>query len=222
MKAYLPKGCSDNDFDHIRADGMWYQPWQGGYYDILKSGYPKPKFKTTILAELHGPVTADFLHGGTGKVPFLVSHRAKHAIRRAKLRGIRFSRVEIATVATKGRRRRRPKSGEPEDVILKSKHQVDVEKPILHAVYVTGRVEVVPKYRTGRCPGFGYITPYELLKSHHSPDLWRPTIDGRTFQDSWAYCSERFSQFVTANKFTNIAFTPFEEHMASFRLSINE
>ena len=81
MRAFYPTGIADCDYSRIRADGMWYQHWQAGYHDVLERGYPRPKYKTTILAELHSPNTPDFLHGGAADVPFLVSPRTKKIIR---------------------------------------------------------------------------------------------------------------------------------------------
>ena len=220
MIAFLPTGIADDDYSHIRADGMWYQEWQGGYHDILKMGYPRPKHKTTILAELHSPHVPDFMHGGAADVPFLVSSRAKKVIRDNQLTGIRFSRVEIAKIATKGKRRRNTKSGEPEDQILKATDQAaNTIIPTLHAAYTIGRLEVIPQYNTGRCPHTGYVSPYELPETDQMPDLWRPTIDGRTFS-AWIYCSERFVAVVNAANLSNIAFTTFRSHMDDFKSDI--
>jgi len=183
---------------------MWYQEWQGGYDDILKKGYPRPKHKTTILAELHSPHVPDFLHGGAGEVPFLVSSRAKKVIRDNQLTGIRFSRVEVAKIATKGKRRRKPKSGEPEDQILKAKDQAaNLVIPNLHAVYTIGRLEIIPQHKTGRCPQTRYVSPYELPDIDTMPDLWCPTINGRTFS-AWIYCSERFVAVVKSANLSNM------------------
>src|SRR5436189_3811739 len=71
MLVFFPYADQSSDYNHIRANGMWYQEWQSGYTDILKRGYPRPKHKTTVLAELCSPITPDFLHGGDGDVPFL-------------------------------------------------------------------------------------------------------------------------------------------------------
>jgi hypothetical protein len=79
--------------------------------------------RTTILAELHSPITPDFLHGGADEVPFLVSPRAKGIMRKFGLTGLRFSSVEIAKIATKGARKGKPKGGEPEDQIVKARDQ---------------------------------------------------------------------------------------------------
>src|SRR5262245_58455760 len=118
MVAFLPYSDPPSDYDNIRINGMWFQEWQGGYHDILKRGYPRPKHKTTILAELHTPVTPDFLHGGgDGAVPFLVSPRARKIIRHHRLSGVSFSSVEVVKVATQGLRRGRSRSGEPADLI---------------------------------------------------------------------------------------------------------
>ncbi len=214
--AFHPAGTPDSDYGRIRTNGMWYQEWQGGYHDILKRGYPRPKHKTTILAELHSPITPDFLHGGAVDVPFLVSSRVKQIIRQEKLTGIRFSRVEIAKVATKGKRHRQQTRGEPEDQILKAKDQASaVAPPSLHAVYVTGRFDIVPEFPSGRCPD-SYVTPYDLPTSGTMPDLWCPTIQGRTFA-AWFYCSQRFRDVITKHAFSNIEFESFEEQMARFR-----
>lgn len=120
MIAYLPYSDTPSDYDNIRINGMWYREWQSGYYDILKRGYPRPKHKTTILAELYSPVTPDFLHGGDGDVPFLVSPRARALIRKHRLTGVQFSAVEIVKIATTGKRKARSRAGEPEDLIMKA------------------------------------------------------------------------------------------------------
>jgi hypothetical protein len=136
-----------------------------GYDDILKKGYPRPKFRTTILAELYSPITPDFLHGGADDVPFLVSTQAKVVMRKHRLTGFRFSSVEVTKIATKGIRTRKPRGGDPEDQIMKSKNQSKaVLCPELHAVRVVGRLEIIPQYASGRCPHTGYVTPYDLPK----------------------------------------------------------
>src|SRR5437868_5879670 len=84
------------------------------------AGYPRPKTRSTILAELHSPNTPDFLHGGDGGLPFLVSPHTKSLMRKHALTGFRFSAVEIAKIATKGVRLAKQKNGEPEDVILRA------------------------------------------------------------------------------------------------------
>ena len=224
MHVFYPHENSDSDYNSIRNNGMWYEEWQSGYEDILKRGYPLPKYKTTILAELYSPNPPDFLHGGIGNVPFLVSPRTKTLIRSNRLSGIRFSRVEVVKIATKGKGKgkRIPKVGEPEDLILKAKDlSSDIARPKLHAVYVTGRFEIVPKYSSGRCPLTNYVTPYDLPKSGAMPDLWRPTIKGRTFS-ACVYCSQRFRDLVVEHSLSNICFETFEVHMSKFRKFIEE
>ena len=220
MLAYLPYSYPPSDYEHIRLDGLWVQEWQGGYHDILERGYPQPKQKTTILAELYSPVIPDFLHGGAADVPFLISPRTKTILRQSVLTGFRFSKVEVVKIATKGTRRHRPRGGEPEDQIMKRTNvMADVTCPTLHAVRVIGRLEIIPKYRSGRCPRSGYVTPYALPRSGRMPDLWRPTINGRTFS-GWVYCSPRFRDVVKKHGLSNIAFEPFDKHMARFRKDI--
>lgn len=217
MLAYLPHPDTSNDYAYIRVNGMWYQEWQSGYHDILKRGYPRPKHKTTILAELYSPTTSDFLHGGSGEVRFLVSPRTREIIRKYRLSGVRFSSVEIAKVATRGRRKAESRSGEPEDVILKAKDKSsDVGVPKLYAARVVGRFEIIPDYLGGRCTRIGWVTPFDLPKSGDMPDLWRPTIRGKAFA-GWVYCSQRFRQIVEEFSLSNIEFEPFNEHMSKFR-----
>jgi len=219
LYAFHPAEGSDSDYSYVRNNGMWYVRGQGGYEDILDRGCPRPKHKTTVLAELYSPNTPDFLHGvGTSKVPFLVSQRAKLLIRKNGLTGIRFSRVEVVKVATKGKGKgkRIPRGGEPEDLILKAKDQsFTVSKPKLYAVYVIGRLEIVPKYPSGRCPITGFVTPYDLPKSGKMPDMWHPTINGLTFS-GWPCCTKRFRDVVVENSLTNISFEPFETYMDKF------
>lgn len=217
MLAYLPYSDPPSDYADIRVNGMWYQEWQGGYHDILNRGYPRPRHKTTVLAELHSPMSPDFLHGGAADIPFLVSARARAIMQKCRLSGVRFSSVEIVKVATKGKRRASSMAGEPEDLILKARDQSrSVALPKLYAARVAGRFEVIPDYPTGRCPRIGYVTPYDLPEAGDTPDLWRPTIRGKTFA-AWVYCSQRFRTLVEEHGLSNIAFEPFTEHMARFR-----
>jgi hypothetical protein len=222
MEAYLPYSDVPSDYANIRINGMWYQEWQGGYHDILKRGYPRPRNKTTVLAQLHSPTTLDFLHGGAGEVPFLVSSKAKSIIRKSKFTGLRFSSVEIVKIATKGKRKATSRVGEPEDLILKAEDQSKgVALPELFAVRVDGRFEVLPDYSSGRCPLSRYVTPYDLPKSGKMPDLWLPTIRGKTFA-AWVYCSQRFREVIENHGLSNIGFEPFTEHMARFRKQVAE
>lgn len=217
MVAYLPYSVPGSDYAHIRINGLWYQEWQAGYHHFLKRGYPRPSRKTTVLAELHSPVTPDFLHGGDGDVPFLVSPRARAVIRQHGLTGVRFSSVEVVKVATKGSRiGPSPRRG-PEDLITKARDQLNAESiPKLYAARVCGRFEIVPQFPSGVYPEIGYVTPYDLPATGDMPDLWRPTIRGRTFA-AWVYCSERFRAVITQEELSNIGFQSFAEHMAEFR-----
>ncbi|HEY3323001.1 MAG TPA: hypothetical protein VGP72_21280 [Planctomycetota bacterium] len=218
--AFLPIPDQMGDCAGIRVNGMWYQEWQGGYHDILKRGYPRPKYSTTVLAELHSPLTPDFLHGGDGDVPFLVSARAMAVIRKNRLSGVQFSRVEIVKIATKGKHRGRSRGGEPEDVITKARDRSSiVDAPKLYAARVAGRFEIVPDYPTGKYARTDYVTPYELPAAGKMPDLWRPTIRGRTFA-AWTYCSQRFRDVVEKHALSNIDFEAFDEHMSRFREEI--
>jgi hypothetical protein len=198
---------------------MWYQHWQSGYSDILKKGYPQPKDHDTILAELHSPQTDDFLHGGSGSVPFLISERALTVIQEARLTGYRLARVEVAKVATKGKKKRRAISGEPEDAILSRRDvKAEVAIPVLHAVYVTGRVQAIPDYPSGQSPS-GSISPFDLrLDSEVVSDFFQPELEGKPFS-AWAFCSERFRNVIVNAGFTNITFISFEKFMTDFRNS---
>jgi hypothetical protein len=220
MVAYLPYSDPPSDYANIRVNGMWYQEWQAGNHDILKRGYPRPKHKTTILAEFHSPITTDFLHGGAADIPFLVSKKAKALMRNHRISGVRYSSVEIVKIATKGRRKGRAIVGEPANLILKARDQSRaVVLPKLYAARVVGRVEIIPEYPSGRCPRIGYVTPYDLPETGDMPDLWRPTIRGKAFS-AWVYCSQRFRDIVTEHALSNIGFEPFDEHMAHFRRDI--
>ncbi len=64
-----------------------------------------------------------------------------------------------------------------------------------------------------------FNSPYKLPSSGEMPDLWRPTIKGRTFT-AWVYCSQRFRDIVVRHELTNVRFEPLEEQMARFRDSI--
>ncbi len=218
MRAYLPDSNPTDDYSDIRVNGTWYQEWQSGYHDILKRGFPRPKYKTTILAELFSTNVPDFLHGGDGDVPFLVSSKALRVLRKYAMTGLRFSRVEIAKIAMRPRKAT-PDRGEPEDQILKRKGVANSPDFRLHAVRVTGRVEILPMYPSGRCPVTEFVTPFDLPKTRQIPDLWRPTINGRTFA-AWSYCSQRFRDIVTKQCLSNVSFQRFEDHMTDFKRAL--
>ena len=118
MKVYLPQPESGSDYQSIRRNGMWYQHWQSGYSDILKKGHPRPPNQDTILAELHSPQIDDFLHGGSGAVPFLISERALAVFQESGFTGYGLASVEVVKIARKGEKKRKVSSGEPEDAIL--------------------------------------------------------------------------------------------------------
>jgi hypothetical protein len=100
MSAYLPTSPSTDDHQDVRNNGMWYRPGQSGYADILKRGFPKPRDRRTILAELHSPLVPSFLHGGTAETPFLVTDAAREALEAARLTGFSFLPVVVAKLAT--------------------------------------------------------------------------------------------------------------------------
>jgi hypothetical protein len=217
MKIYLPRQQSADDYSSIKRNGMWYVHWQSGYLDILKKGYPKPKNDETILAELHSPNVDDFLHGSTSQVPFIITDNARKVLEHNNISGIRFAEVEIVKIATKGKKRTKSKSGEPEDTIVKSKNKLsEVTTPKLHAVYISGRVNVVLDYPSGRSP-VKWVSPFEFdFSGKNIPDLFRPFHDGMPFS-AWAFCSERFANSVLAAELTNIKFETFDVFMKEFR-----
>jgi|GEM_PF-5774735 len=188
---------------------MWYQPWQSGYHDILKRGFPKPSDEQTVLAELRTPHIDDFLFDGARDIPFLVSARARDALERDRLTGFEFGPVVVAKIATKGLRRREPKAGEAEDSIMKSKGVALDSAPQLFSVRVTGTVDVVPEHSSGKTPA-GWISPFRMTEMKQKFDLWQPTRDGVAFS-SWAFCSDRFRLVCESSQFSNIKFVPFEE-----------
>jgi hypothetical protein len=219
--AYLPHAPAASDHDAIRSNGMWYQPWQGGYQDILKRGVPRPADERTILAELHSPQVPDFLHGGgSGEVPFLVSERAKACFERHQLSGIEFAPVQVTKIATQGTRVRASRRGEPEDAILKSRGVSLELAPTLFAVYVVDRLRAVPDFESGRHPS-GRVSPFDFESTLNPHDLWRPECNGKPFA-AWAFCSSKFRSMCTSEKLTNIAFEPFGSFMNEFRSSANE
>lgn len=220
-RAYHPEPDDCDDYESIRRNGMWYQEWQGGYHDILKRGYPRPRYKTTILAELYSPSISDFLHGGAGDVPFLVSAKARTALRRHRLTGMQFSRVEIAKIAA-GNRKPKANKTEPEDQILKSKRRMPEEQlPVLYAVRVLGRVEVVPEDPSGYFEGSRYISPFRLPRNGKPPDLWRPMYKGQKFS-AWTFCSLRFKQLAEHHSLTNVRFVEFDEHMTQLEKQLRD
>lgn len=198
-----------------RIEAMWYQPWQAGYYDILKRGFPKPADERTILAELRTPQVDDFLHQGAGDMPFLVSARARQILTHGALTGFEYGPVVVAKIASKGLRTRVQRSGEPEDVILKSRGVALDSAPELYAVWVTASVDIVPDYESGRTPG-GRVSPFRPAFASQTPDLWRPRYRSGAFS-AWTFCSDRFRAVCEEGELSNIKFEPFERFMARFR-----
>ncbi len=215
METYHPTAPLINDYEDIHINGGWYQSWQGGYCDIIKRGYPKPADERTILAELYGPFVPDVLHGGCGNVPFLVSERARDIFELNGVSGIEFANVEIAKIATKGLRSRKQRRGEPEDAILKSSGIQVANKPVLFAVYVIGRVDVVLDYESGRAPS-GSISPFTPINEVNHPDMWCPRANEKRYS-AWAFCSARFKRICEENNLSNIEFRSFNTFMAKFR-----
>jgi hypothetical protein len=196
---------------------MWYQHWQSGCSDILKKGHPKPQDEDTILAELHSPQVEDFLHGGSGAVPFLIAERALAVFQESGFTGYRLASVTVAKIATKGKKKPIETTSEPEDSIL-SRRDVkdDCTIPTLHAIYITGSILAAPDFLSGRSPS-GYVSPFKLcLGTQDIPDLFRPELNGKPFS-AWSFCSERFREVVTKAGLTNILFQSFEEFMTDFR-----
>jgi hypothetical protein len=214
MKAYVPLPNPCDDYQMIRDNGMWYLHWQGGYDDVLARGYPRPKFKTTILCELHSPNVADFLHNGGTEVPFLVTDNTKLAMRKLDMTGFRFASVEVVKIATLGTRKRRQESGEPEDSITKKGNMIQsIKPPILHAVYVIGRMTVAPANPSGRAPD-RRVSPFVVPTSDSMPDLWQPYIKSGKLA-SWTFCSERFKQAAETQGWSNITFEPAQDWVTS-------
>jgi hypothetical protein len=215
---FFPDAPRYDDCRYIRSNGMWYQSWQSGYFDILKRGFPKPADSRTVLAELRSPQTPDFLHGGSGDVPFLVSERARDALCGTELSGFTFDTVVVAKIATLGKRKERPRATEPEDAILR-RRGVDLSlAPTLFAVRVIGRRRAIPDFSTGRHPS-GSVSPFDLAKDEGTPDVFRPELDGQPFS-AWCFCSARFKEFCETHELTNIAFRTFNDFMRDFRISI--
>ncbi len=194
---------------------MWFQSWQAGYHDILRRGFPKPTDPRTILAELRTPTVEDFLHEGSGDVPFLVSPRARETFEKHGLTGFEFGPVVVAKIASKGRRKREQKCGEPEDLIMKSRGIPLDAAPTLHAIWITGSVDVVPDFDSGRTPS-GAISPFRPVVTFRSPDLWRPKFGGEPFS-AWSFCSDRFRRACEEHQLSNIRFEPLEDFMRRFR-----
>lgn len=220
ITVHHPKEPANDDHGSIRTNGMWYQSWQSGFHDILKRGFPRPTDGRVILAELHSPDVPDFLHGGSGEVPFLVSHRARAVLESYQLTGFEFAPVFIAKIATKGKRSRRTRGGEPEDSILKARGVTIDRTPILFAVYVSGRADVILDYDTGRHPS-GVVSPFELAQSGDCPDLWRPQYHGAPFS-AWTFCSNVFKAACVKEGLSNIDFTPLEAFIQQFRTKANK
>jgi len=198
---------------------MWYQSWQSGYDDILRRGFPRPESERTVLAELRSPHVSDFLHHGSGFVPFLVSAHTREVLEREHLTGFDYASVAIAKIATKGRRVRSSDKGEPEDSILKSRGVDLSNAPTLFAVYVNGFADVIPDYESGRTPA-GSVSPFRLKGDVSSPDLWLPRYLGKPFS-AWIFCSEKFRRVCEAGELSNIRFQSFEEFMTEFRATVD-
>jgi hypothetical protein len=219
--AYHPEAPHADDYGWLRVTGMWYQSWQSGYHDILKRGFPRPIDERTVLAELHSPNVPDFLHGGGGgEVPFLVSDRARSTLEQNQVVGLEFVPVQVAKIATKGKRQRAPQAGEPEDAILKSRGVSLELAPKLFAAYVIGRVTALPEYESGRHPT-DVVSPFELATPEQPCDVWRPQHDGKPFS-AWVFCSPRFKAVCEEAGLSNIAFVPFDAFMGAFRMAANK
>jgi hypothetical protein len=218
--AYHPEAPRADDYGSLGVNGMWYQSWQSGYHDILKRGFPRPIDERTVLAELRSPNVPDFLHGGgSGEVPFLVSDWARRALEQNQIVGLEFVPVQVAKIATKGKRNRTSKRGEPEDAILKSRGVSLELAPKLFAGYVIGRVPALLDYECGRHPT-GVVSPFELATPEQPCDIWRPQHHDKPFS-AWVFCSPRFKDVCEEVGLSNIAFVPFDAFMGAFRTTAN-
>jgi len=219
--AYHPEAPRADDYRSLRVNGMWYQSWQSGYHDILRRGFPRPIDVRTVLAELHSLDVPDFMHGGgNGEVPFLVSGKARNALERSRIVGLEFAPVQVAKIATKGKRQGPPLAGEPEEAILKSRGTSLELAPTLFAAYVVGRVTALPEYESGRHPT-DVVSPFDLDQPKQPCDVWRPEYNGSPFS-SWVFCSPRFKTVCEEAGLSNIAFAPFESFMGEFRVAANK
>lgn len=215
-QAFHPASPPLDDYSYVRNNSLWHQKGCCGYEDVLKRGAARPVDGRTVLAELYSPTTPDFLHGGGGgDLPFLVSERARHVLEERELRGFSFAPVVIAKIATQGKRIGKTRGGEPEDLILKSRGVAITNPPRLFAVYVSGRVDVLPDYASGRHPS-GYVSPFEIMTSTGLPDLWRPAWQDNT-PWAWVFCSNTFRLACLDAGLSNIEFTSFQEFMVRFR-----
>jgi hypothetical protein len=211
MRAFLPRQNPTSN----RVEAMWYQSWQSGFHDIIKRGFPKPTDERTILAELRSPQVDDFLHHGSGEVPFLVSAHAHDVLESSDLTGFEFGPVVIAKIATKGARKKESRVGEPEDAILKSRGVALDSAPLLFSVRVTGSVDIVPDFESGRTPS-GWVSPFRISALSEMPDLWRPRYKGEPFS-SWTFCSDRFRSVCENSRLSNIRFETFDSFIEHFR-----
>lgn len=216
--AYHPEEPKTDDYCSIQTNGMWYQSWQSGYHDILKRGFPRPENEHAILAELHSPSVPDFLHGGSGDVPFLVSEHARGVLEAHHTTEIEFAPVHVAKIATKGMRRRVGRSGEPEDTIRKPRDISLNHAPTLFAVI--GRTQVNPDYESGRHPT-GVVSPFDFDDPVATPDLWRPEYRGEPFS-AWIFCSDKFKSICETENLSNIVLVPFGSFMDTFRMTTNK
>jgi len=142
--------------------------------------------------------------------------------RDAGFTGYRLASVEVVKVATKGKRQKKARSGEPEDAIGKNYDVKDsVNVPILHAVYITGRVPAILDFPTGKAP-CGYVSPFDLaLDTTDCPDLFNAEHQEKRFS-AWTFCSERFRRIVSESDLTNIDFRLFDDFMTYFRHEVAE
>ena len=219
--AYHPAAAPVDDYESVRLNGMWYQSWQAGYHDVLRRGFPRPVDEHAVLAELHSPNVPDFLHGGGGgEVPFLVSGNARSVLEQSRLVGLEFAPVVVAKIATKGKRRRSIRTGEPEDAIRKSRGVPLELAPTLFAAYVVGRVGALPEHESGRHPS-GTVSPFELALADEPRDIWRPEYNNEPLSH-WVFCSARFKAVCEEARLSNITFAPFESFMFAFRRRLED
>src|SRR5215212_3152199 len=167
MNYYWIREPKYDDFEAVIKNGFAHTSEASGYSDVIKKGYPRPSDPKTILAELYSvdvpPVLWSTLTP-VWKCAFLVTDKLLHELQERGFSGFEPVSVEIARVATKGRKRsiKKEYSGEPEDLILKRKNLLkDVKNlPILWGVAITGEMALKRKDENlqGRMQPFVFVS----------------------------------------------------------------
>jgi hypothetical protein len=208
-----PEGLSDYKF--TRLNGHAYTREVSGYHNLIRKGYPEPKYKDTVLAELYSPNVPPILWS-TGSacwisVDFLVTSKFLAILQEAQITGFTTCPVEIVKVATKGKRKHKDKlsAGEPEDQINNRSNVIaNVPLPELWGVKVTGTCEVAP-IQMPPLDKDGRIRRYKFTEIAVS-DLFHPMCDGKRY-GGHRFCTERFKTLIEEKQIENTAFTPFDK-----------